>query len=123
MALSAASPSSELFWDSCVFTAFLRDERDAYDVDSIAQYLNEAREGKHRIYTSSLVFAEILPSSLTKPGIGSFQDFVDDFQGAIVVVEASPNVMQLAGCLRDLPYRKSDSRGRRLATPDAIILA
>jgi predicted nucleic acid-binding protein len=123
MALSAASPSSELFWDSCVFTAFLRDERDAYDVDSIAQYLNEAREGKHRIYTSSLVFAEILPSSLTKPGIGSFQDFVDDFQGAIVVVEASPNVMQLAGRLRDLPYRKTNSRGRRLATPDAIILA
>src|SRR5690348_3451547 len=104
MALSVLAPSSELFWDSCVFTAFLRDERHAYDVDSIAQYLRDAREGKLRIYTSSLVFAEILPGSLSKPGIGSFQDFVDDFQGAIIVVEASPNVMQLAGRLRDLPY-------------------
>jgi hypothetical protein len=118
-----AAPTSDLFWDSCVFTAFLRDEQAAYDVNSIAQYLTEAREGKHKIYTSSLVFAEVLPSSLTKPGIGSFQDFVDDFQGAIVIVDATPNVMQIAGGLRDLPYRKSPSPGRRLATPDAIMLA
>ena len=67
MVLSAAAPSN-LFWDSCVFTAFLRDESGAYDVNSIAQYLTEAREGKHRIYTSSLVFAEVLPSSM-KPGV------------------------------------------------------
>jgi predicted nucleic acid-binding protein len=123
MALSSPATPSDLFWDSCVFTAFLRDEKDIYDVNSIAQYLAEAREGTHRIYTSSLVFSEVLPSSLTKPGLGSFQDFVDDFQGSIIIIEASPNVMQLAGRLRDLPYRKSNSRGRRLATPDAIILA
>jgi predicted nucleic acid-binding protein len=117
------APASDLFWDSCVFTAFLRDEQVAYDVNSITQYLAEAREGKHKIYTSSLVFAEVLPSTMTKPEIGSFQDFVDDFQGAIIIVDATPNVMQIAGRLRDLPYRKSSSLGRRLATPDAIILA
>lgn len=121
MVLSAPAPSN-LFWDSCVFTAFLRDERAAYDINSIAQYLTEARDGKHRIYTSSLVFAEVLPSSMT-PGIGSFQDFVDDLQGAIVIIDASPNVTQRAGLLRDLPYRKGASANRRLATPDAIMLA
>jgi hypothetical protein len=121
MVLSASAPSN-LFWDSCIFTAFLRDERGAYDINSIEQYLTEAREGKHQIYTSSLVFAEVLPSSM-KPGIGSFQDFVDDFQGAIIIVDASPNVTQIAGRLRDLPYRKGTSSGRRLATPDAIMLA
>jgi predicted nucleic acid-binding protein len=120
MVLSAPAPSN-LFWDSCVFTAFLRDEGAAYDVNSIAQYLAEAPDGKHRIYTSSLVFAEVLPSSM-KPGIGSFQDFVDDFQGAIIIVDASPNVTQIAGRLRDLPYRKGTSTNRRLATPDAIML-
>jgi hypothetical protein len=66
---------------------------------------------------------EILPSSITKPELGSFQDFVDDFRGAIIVIDASPDVMQLAGWLRDLPYRKAPSPGRRLATPDAIVLA
>ena len=120
MVLSAAP--SNLFWDSCVFTAFFRDQTAAYDIASIEQYLTEAGEGKHHIYTSSLVFAEILPSSL-KPGVGSFQEFADDFQGAIVIVDASPNVMQIAGRLRDLPYRKGTSPGRRLATPDSIMLA
>jgi predicted nucleic acid-binding protein len=118
----SAPPPSDLFWDSCVFTAFLRDQRDAYDINSISQYLEEAREGKHRIYTSSIVFAEILPSSL-KAGFGSFQEFVDDFHGAIIIVDASPNVTQIAGRLRDLPYRKGTSTKRRLATPDAIMLA
>jgi predicted nucleic acid-binding protein len=120
--LSRAS-ASDLFWDSCVFLAFLRDQSSIYDVDSIAQYLEEARDGKCKIYTSSLVFAEVLPSSLNKPGVGSFQDWVDDLQGAIIIVDASPNVMHIAGRLRDLPYRKSNSRSRRLATPDAIMLA
>lgn len=122
MALSAVSPS-DLFWDSCVFTAFLQDEKDKYDVNSIAQYLDEARAGKCRIYTSSLVFAEVLPSTLKNSGIGSFQDFVEDFQGSIIVVDASPIVTQLAGRLRDLPYRRGQSTARRLATPDAIMLA
>jgi predicted nucleic acid-binding protein len=118
----SAPNTSELFWDSCVFTAFLRDERIAYDVDSISQYLEEARDGRHRIYTSSLVFAEVLPSSM-KPEVGSFQEFTDEFHGAIIVIDASPVVAQIAGRLRDLPYRKGSSTARRLATPDAIMLA
>lgn len=114
---------SHLFWDSCVFYAFFRDERQSHDVDSIAQYLQEARDGKHRIYASSLVFAEVVPSAITRPDIGTFQDFIDDFQGAVVVVSPSPNVMLAAGRLRDLPYKKGNSPGRRLSTPDAIMLA
>lgn len=113
---------SHLFWDSCVFIAFLRDQSAIYDVNSIAQYLSECRDGKHRIYTSSLVFVELLPSYITKPEIGSFLDFVNDFSGAIVVIDATPEIMHVAGSLRDLPYRKATAR-RRLATPDAIMLA
>ena len=115
--------ASNLFWDSCVFYAFLRDERAAYDVDSIQQYLQEAKQGNHRIYTSSLVSAEVIPSAIVKPGIGSFLDFVDDFQGAIIIVDTTPNVMHTAGRLKDLPYKKGNSPGRRLSTPDAIMLA
>jgi predicted nucleic acid-binding protein len=122
LVLSAAL-TSNFFWDSCVFIAFLRDEQAIYDVQSIAQYLEETRQGQHKLYTSSLVFAEVLPSSLTNREVGSFQDFVNDFQGAIIIVDASPIVTQIAGRLRDLPYRKGTSPGRRLATPDAIMLA
>lgn len=116
-------PASNLFWDSCVFYAFLADERATHDVDSVAQYLAESKDGKHRIYTSSIMLAEVLPSAIKKTGVGSLDDFLKDFQGAIVVVSPSPNVMLEAGRLRDIPYQKANSKGRRLATPDAIMLA
>lgn len=115
--------ASHLFWDSCVFYAFLRDERATYDVDSIEQYLQETKAGKHRIYTSSVALAEVVPSAITKPGVGSFQDFIDDFQGSIIIVDATPNVMNLAAQLKDLPYKKGNSGKRRLGTPDAIMFA
>lgn len=38
-----AGAVSHLFWDSCVFYAFLKDERAVYDIDSIAQYLQTRR--------------------------------------------------------------------------------
>ena len=62
-------------------------------------------------------------TKLDEARIGLFQEFVDDFQGAITIVDASPIVTQLAGALRDLPYRKGTSTRRRLATPDATMLA
>lgn len=114
---------SHLFWDSCCFIAFLNDEKDAYDVSSIEQYLDDAREGKARIYTSTVALAEVRPSFLRKKSIGSFSEFVDDLSGAVIMIDASPNVMTIAGRLRDIPYRKANSDKRQLATPDAIMLA
>jgi predicted nucleic acid-binding protein len=111
------------FWDSCVFYAYLGDEREAYDVASIQQYLDETKRGLVRIYTSTLVLAEVVPSAIKRPEIGSFQDFLADFQGSIVLIEANPNIMHMASVMKDLPYRKGDSRKRRLGTVDAVMLA
>ncbi|HLW93030.1 MAG TPA: hypothetical protein VKS78_17240, partial [Roseiarcus sp.] len=94
--------------------------------------LEDLKEKKVQIYTSSIVFAEVLPSALKKPEIGSFQAFLKDFEGMINVIDATPNVMQLAGLLKDLPYKKivgKDAKDgpiiatRRLSTGDAIMLA
>lgn len=97
------------------------DETHAYDVRSIKQYLSDAQSGKVTIYMSSISAVEILPSKLKKSN--SFEDFMDDYQGVIVLSDPGPNVMTLAGRLRDLPYKKGNSEKRRLSTPDAIILA
>ena len=118
-----ADAIAHVFWDSCVFCALLYDQQQAYDVNSIEQYLRDAKNNKCQIFTSSLVFAEIVPSSIKKNGIGSFQQFIDDLQGSVIVIDASPNVMHAAGILRDLPYKKSNSSKRVLATTDAIMLA
>jgi len=110
------------FWDSCVFTAFLQNEVNAYDVNSISQYLLDARESKCKIYTSSIVFAEVLPSQIKNKKIHDFNDFVDDFRGAISIIDATANIVQVAGKLRDLPYSKSKGT-RILGTADSIMLA
>jgi predicted nucleic acid-binding protein len=115
-----ADAITHLFWDTCVFCALLYDQQQSHDINSIQQYIQEAKDGKHRIYTSSLVFAEIVPSYLKN---GSFQEFIEDMQGATVIIDASTNVMNRAGILRDLPYKKEKSTNRRLATADAIILS
>lgn len=111
------------FWDSCVFAAFLRNETHAYDVDSIEQYLGEARDGKCRIYSSTLSSAEVLPSQLKNGATASFEEFLEDFKGAIIPIDPNPNIMTLSGLLRDLPYKKGASTKRRLGTPDAVMLA
>jgi predicted nucleic acid-binding protein len=112
-----------LFWDSCVFIAFLNNESSAYDINSIEQYLSEARSGLCRIYSSTVALAEVRPSFLVRKSIGSFSEFVDDLGGAVVLIDPNPNLMDLSGRLRDLSYQKSNSKKRTLATPDAIMLA
>jgi predicted nucleic acid-binding protein len=115
--------AANLFWDSCIFYSFL-DKGTTQDVSGIEQYLYEARNGKCRIYASSLVLAEVVPSAITKQDIGTFHNFIDDLQGAVYIADPSPDVMHQAALLKDLPYRKvGASKARRLSTTDAIILA
>ena len=113
---------ANFFWDSCVFYSYL-DHATTHDVTGIEQYLNEAAAAKHRIYASSLVFAEVVPSAITRPNIGTFLDFIDDLRGQVKIVEPSPDVLHRAALLKDLPYKKGTSPGRRLSTIDAIMLA
>jgi predicted nucleic acid-binding protein len=115
--------SSNLFWDTCVFSAVLYDETQTYDVTSIEQYLAEAKAGKYRIYTSSIVFAEIASSKVKRKGTGSIDDLISDLVGATVVVDASVNIFQMAGRLKDIPYKKNNSKVRMLSTGDAVMFA
>ena len=111
------------FWDSCVFNAFLYDEAHAYDVNSISQHIDEARAKKCTIYTSSIVLTEIAASKVTKKGIGTPIDFLNDLIGGCVIIDGSTNIMDLAGKLRDIHYKKPPAKPRRLQTGDAIMLA
>jgi len=108
-------------WDSCVFIAYLCDERHAYDIESIKSHLEDAKQGRTQIHVSTIAAAEVLPSRLRPPS--SFNEFMDDLTGAVVFFDPSPNIMRLAGQLRDLPYAGQDGKRRSLSTPDAIMLA
>lgn len=112
-----------LFWDTNVFAALLYDEHATYDIPSIEQYLREAKAGQHRIHTSSVVFAEIASSKIKSRRYGSMDDLVKDFVGVVFVTDASVNVFQIAGRLKDIPYKKGRSDKRVLTTGDAVMLS
>ena len=120
-----ANQPNKLFWDSCVFDAYLYDQR-GYDLASIGQFLTEAKQKPpaHIIYTSSFVFLEVASSKIKKPNIGSMEDFLRDFVGQIIVIDSSPNVNILAGKLRDIPYRHATiTESHVLDSGDAVMLA
>lgn len=107
-----------------MFVAYLNDERAAYGsaIDDIAQYLEEARQGEHAIYSSSLTLAEINDRMLRNALPGAFDDFMRDFSGVVTLIDPSPTIMRSAGHLRGLEFVK-DNGVRSLATPDAIHLS
>jgi predicted nucleic acid-binding protein len=118
-------PARHLYWDTCVFIAYLNDERLQYGrfVDHITQYLDDSRRvGSCKIYTSTLTIAEI-PRSRLKPGaFPTFRQFLNDYRDAITQIAPDPNIMELASDLHGITYTKSGG-SRKLATPDAVHLA
>lgn len=114
----------EVYWDTCVFTAFLNNETDAYGnyISHIEQYLDEARSGKYKIYCSTITLAEITSGNMKASPFGKFSDFLLDFSSAVTQITPDPGIMTLAGDLRSLQYTKDNGK-RKLLTPDAIHLA
>jgi predicted nucleic acid-binding protein len=115
--------TTNYFLDSCVFCAYLYDETDKYDVESIEQYLEDAQNGLCRIYTSSVALAEVTAGRIVKPKVSSMRDLIADMRGATVMIDASVNILELAGQLRDIRYKKGTSPGRHLSIGDAVMLA
>lgn len=113
-----------LFWDTNVFCTYLYEQEDAYrdHIRQIGQFIREAHAGQWRIITSGIVFSEIAFSKIKKEGLGSHEDLLEEIQALSVVMAPGPNIMILAGRLRDIPYKKGGSR-RPLSVPDAIMLA
>ncbi len=114
-----------LFWDSNVFIAFINDENEAYDVDSIRQFLMECqgKGKKYHIYASTMSLAEVTPGKMKSQEYGEFQDFLNDFEGVIDLISPDPNIIKLAGHLKDKKYKKGSSDKRIMTMGDAIIVA
>lgn len=112
------------YWDTCVFVAFLNDERQAFQhhIDHIGQFLDDASAGRVTIYCSTITIAEITRASLIRRGSNTFEDFVRDFGDQVVQITPDPRAMRLASHLRSLSYTKAGA-SRTLQTPDAIHLA
>lgn len=125
MGLQLSERIPSYYWDTCVFTAYLNDERSQHGkiIDHIRQFIEEAEAGKCKLYCSTVSIAEITSSTLGGVGFSSFDEFLSDLRGAVTPIDPSPIIMGVASHLRSQRYEKSPNGNRILSTPDAIHLA
>lgn len=115
-----------LLWDTCVLYRWFQPDETDY-VDHIKKYLEESAAGAVDIYLSSISLAEIKPSAVSKSGFTPLQ-IVSAISNSFILVDTSPDIMSLAGYLRDQRYRHVDgptdrAAERPLSLGDSIHLA
>lgn len=113
-------------WDSCVLYRWLNGTPNDY-VDHIGKYLEEAKLGKVELYISTITLAEIRPSAVSRSGFSPIQ-ILSEISSSFILIDTSPDIMSLAGYLKDQTYQSvdgpiKDAAKRPLGTGDAIQLA
>jgi hypothetical protein len=113
-------------WDSCVLYRWLSKSPDEY-VNHIDQHLKDAIAGRANIFISSVALAELRPSKVSMPGLTPAA-IMSKLLSVIKVVDANPDIMSMAGSLKDHRFiafddPKAKERTRELGTGDAIQLA
>jgi predicted nucleic acid-binding protein len=116
------SELNNIYWDSCVFYRFLTQKPFNF-VDDISRFIEDAKKGTRKIYCSTIVLAEIRAEALKR---GNIQDFFASLKSAVNLVDPDPNIMIMAGQLKDSrAVNPGDIKGkaRVVGTADAIHLA
>lgn len=118
--------SSSLLWDTCVLYRFLNGEPEEW-LDHIEAHLTDLKNGRTDIFISTTVLAEIRPSKVRSAGKTPLQ-IVQAVSAAFKFVPPSPDIMSLAGHLRDQVYMQVDgpedrASTRELSLGDSIHLA
>lgn len=118
--------SSALLWDTCVVYRWFNGIPREY-LDHIEKYLEESDIGKREIYISTITLAEIRPSAVGKTGLSPNQ-VLSAMNKSFVLVDPTPDIMSLAGHLRDQKFRHTsmpDSKAahRTLSLGDSVHLS
>lgn len=116
-----------ILWDTCVLYRWLTGFPVEY-VDHINRFVADAKSGDVDIYLSSIALAEIRPSIIKHPD-ETPAGLISKLCSFLKVVDTVPDIMSLAGLLRDNTYicatdhPNAPERKRELSTGDAIQLA
>jgi len=111
-----------IYWDSCVFYAFLKaEEHRKGELNSIKQAQREFDIGKIVLVTSTITLAEVLPSKLTDEQKQLFESI--SRRSNFSWVDVSLPVANLAVNLRSNYTESREDKEFRLSTPDAIHIA
>lgn len=118
--------SNAFLWDTCVIYRWFNGQPPEY-VDHIQSYLKELEEKKCEVYVSTITLAEIAPSKMGKSGLTTSQ-VLASMSKSFILIDTSPDIMSLAGHLRDQTYQHVDgpdekAAKRHLSLGDSIHLA
>jgi hypothetical protein len=99
------------------------------DKADLETMLRMARNGELRIWHSTLIYTEVRPALLEQGNFENVEHLVSDMEGVLLPVSPNPNVMMVAGKLRDHQFKRPDGirqateKNRVMSVPDAIQLA
>ncbi|GGL60744.1 hypothetical protein GCM10011392_13970 [Wenxinia marina] len=118
--------SGSLLWDTCVLYRWLNAGTPDY-TDHLKAYLDDLNAGRVDIYLSTISLAEIRPSKIGRSALTPAQ-VISSINKSFKYVDPSPDIMSLAGYLRDQRYRQVDgpderASSRELSLGDSIHLA
>ena len=105
-------------WDSSVFISWLRGN-EGEDRDRAIRYLVERVEaGDYKVAVSTLLYVEVLESTMPAPAIGQFEKFMQN-RAMISIVAVDIRVARKAQMIRDTLQKKDEN----ITTPDAVHIA
>lgn len=106
-----------------MFIRYLIGDRTAECYRDIVQHLEDVRARRTTIYYSTISIVEVRPSFLGGAGYGSFDDFLDDFEGTFLPIEPTPDILRWCAVVHDIKFPSPNGgKDRVLTTPDAIQL-
>jgi hypothetical protein len=76
--------SQNLFWDSCVFIRYIIGDKSAACFHDISRFIEEAKQGRRKIYFSTLTFAEIRQEFFVGSPFGSIKEFFNDLGSSFI---------------------------------------
>jgi predicted nucleic acid-binding protein len=118
--MSGTDQTKVIYWDSCVYIAWLRDEQShgKAPMDAIAQVLKENFERKVTIISSTITLIEVLASKMDEEKERLFRKSFRTRDHIAYDVDIA-----IALKARELRDRLLNQESGKLATPDAIHIA
>ena len=112
------------YWDTCIFIAWLTDEKrqDERDMDGIRKYIKRLQKREITIVTSAITHIEILEASVGSAGVSSFEKLTKrkNFQ----TIATDIKIAKIAQEIRNYySLKKAENNNKNISVPDAIHLA
>tara|TARA_Y100000815_G_C13326558_1_gene494383 strand:- start:366 stop:1049 length:684 start_codon:yes stop_codon:yes gene_type:complete len=119
-------PADAFLWDTCVIYRWFQPNATDY-VEHIKKHLEDCTARRSEIYISTITLAEVRPSIIGKRDLSPRQ-VIEMMSGSFIFIDTSPDIMSLAGHLRDQTYQdtrmpQNRASTRPLSLGDSIHLA